>query len=139
LIAERCAQEAIAFYHFDGSTAIEDRRDMVAAFQQEEDETTVFLISLKSGNAGLNLTNAQYVYLVDPWWNQAVEQQAIDRTHRIGQRSNVFAYRMICKGSIEEKIISLQHKKKQLSDDLVGAEEGFVKNMTEDELMYLFS
>ena len=79
------------------------------------------------------------MYLVDPWWNRAVEQQAIDRTHRIGQRSNVFAYRMICKGSIEEKIIALQEKKKMLSDELISAEEGFVKNMTEDDLKYLFS
>lgn len=139
LIAERCAKENISIYHFDGGTAIEKRRDMVAAFQDENDETTAFLISLKSGNAGLNLTNAQYVYLVDPWWNQAVEQQAIDRTHRIGQQSNVFAYRMICKGSIEEKIVALQEKKKFLSDELVTAEEGFVKNMTEEDLQYLFS
>jgi len=139
LIAERCNKENIAYYHFDGGTAVEKRRDMVAAFQQDDDTTTAFLISLKSGNAGLNLTNAQYVYLVDPWWNQAVEQQAIDRTHRIGQQSNVFAYRMICKGSIEEKIVALQEKKKLLSDELVSAEEGFVKNMTEDDLKYLFS
>ncbi|WP_447640084.1 MULTISPECIES: DEAD/DEAH box helicase [Chitinophagaceae] len=139
LIAERCAKENIDIYHFDGGTAVEKRRDMVAAFQDEADTTTAFLISLKSGNAGLNLTNAQYVYLVDPWWNQAVEQQAIDRTHRIGQQSNVFAYRMICKGSIEEKIIALQEKKKLLSDELVSAEEGFVKNMTEEDLQYLFS
>lgn len=139
LIAKRCEKENIEIYHFDGGTAVEKRRDMVAAFQDEDDTTTAFLISLKSGNAGLNLTNAQYVYLVDPWWNQAVEQQAIDRTHRIGQQSNVFAYRMICKGSIEEKIVALQEKKKLLSDELVSAEEGFVKNMTEDDLKYLFS
>ncbi|MFT4205380.1 MAG: DEAD/DEAH box helicase [Chitinophagaceae bacterium] len=139
LIAARCAKENIDIYHFDGGTAVEKRRDMVAAFQDAEDSTTAFLISLKSGNAGLNLTNAQYVYLVDPWWNQAVEQQAIDRTHRIGQRSSVFAYRMICKGSIEEKIIALQEKKKLLSDELVSAEEGLVKRMTEEDLKYLFS
>ena len=139
LIADRCTAANISFYHFDGSTPIEKRRDMVAAFQDANDTTTVFLISLKSGNAGLNLTSAQYVYLVDPWWNQAVEQQAIDRTHRIGQQSHVFAYRMICKDSIEEKIIALQEKKKLLSDELVSAEEGIVKTMTEDELKYLFS
>ncbi|HTN37170.1 MAG TPA: C-terminal helicase domain-containing protein, partial [Arachidicoccus sp.] len=105
----------------------------------EQDPATVFLISLKAGNAGLNLTAAQYVYLVDPWWNQAVEQQAIDRTHRIGQSDNVFAYRMICKHTIEEKILAMQQKKKHLSDELISAEEGFVKQMTEDDLRFLFS
>ncbi|PZP44736.1 MAG: ATP-dependent helicase [Pseudopedobacter saltans] len=139
LIAAKCESLGIVFYHFDGGTAVEKRQEMVSAFQQEEDEATAFLISLKSGNAGLNLTQAQYVYLVDPWWNRAVEQQAIDRSHRIGQQSNVFAYRMICKGSIEEKIIALQEKKKFLSDELVTAEDGFVKNMTEEDLQYLFS
>ncbi|MDR0792874.1 MAG: DEAD/DEAH box helicase [Chitinophagaceae bacterium] len=139
LIAERCTKENIDFYHFDGNTAIEKRNEMVTAFQKEDDTATAFLISLKTGNAGLNLTNAQYVYLVDPWWNRAVEQQAIDRTHRIGQHSNVFAYRMICRGSIEEKVIALQERKKSISDELVAAEENFVKTMTEEDLKFLFS
>lgn len=139
LIAEKLRERGISFYHFDGSTAIEKRQEMVKNFQEENNTTTAFLISLKSGNAGLNLTSAQYVYLVDPWWNKAVEQQAIDRTHRIGQKNNVFAYRMICKNSIEEKIISLQSKKQLLSEELVGAEEGFVKNLSEEDLQYLFS
>ena len=99
----------------------------------------MFLISLKAGNAGLNLTAAQYVFLVDPWWNNAVEQQAIDRTHRIGQQSHVFAYRMICKDTVEEKILAIQQKKKMLSDELITAEDGFVKQITEAELQYLFS
>ena len=97
------------------------------------------LISLKAGNAGLNLTAADYVFLIDPWWNTAVEQQAIDRTHRIGQQRNVFAYRLICKNTIEEKILQLQARKKQLASDLVGEEVGFVKSLTEDDIQFLLS
>jgi SNF2 family DNA or RNA helicase len=97
------------------------------------------LISLKAGNAGLNLTAADYVFLIDPWWNTAVEQQAIDRTHRIGQQRKVFAYRLICRNTIEEKILQLQERKKQLADDLVGEEVGFVKSLTEDDIQFLLS
>lgn len=139
LIATRCQVEDISFFHFDGSTPIEKRNEMVTAFQSEESSETAFLISLKSGNAGLTLTAADYVFLIDPWWNHAVEQQAIDRTHRIGQTKNVFAYKMICKGSVEEKIIALQQKKKSISEELVTAEEGFVKNLSEEDVAYLFS
>lgn len=139
LIAEACQEREIDFYHFDGSTPTAQRHEMVRNFQSEGDDKTAFLISLKAGNAGLNLTAAQYVFLVDPWWNNAVEQQAIDRTHRIGQQSQVFAYRMICKDTVEEKILAIQQKKKRLSDELISAEEGFVKQITEDELQYLFS
>lgn len=139
LIAEACQGQGIDFYHFDGSTPTAQRHEMVRNFQSEGDDKTAFLISLKAGNAGLNLTAAQYVFLVDPWWNSAVEQQAIDRTHRIGQHSHVFAYRMICKDTVEEKILAIQQKKRRLSDELISAEEGFVKQITEDELQYLFS
>lgn len=139
LIAHACLENGIDYYHFDGSTPTPLRHEMVSKFQSEGDDKTVFLISLKAGNAGLNLTAAQYVFLVDPWWNNAVEQQAIDRTHRIGQQSHVFAYRMICKDTIEEKILAIQQKKKMLSDELITAEEGFVKQITEEDLEYLFS
>lgn len=139
LIAAACTEKGIDFYHFDGSTPTEQRHAMVSRFQAEGDDKTAFLISLKAGNAGLNLTAAQYVFLVDPWWNNAVEQQAIDRTHRIGQQSHVFAYRMICKDTVEEKILAIQQKKKMLSEELISAEEGFVKQITEDDLQYLFS
>jgi len=111
---------------------------MVNAFQEEGNDTHLFLISLKAGNAGLTLTAADYVFLFDPWWNTAVQQQAIDRTHRIGQTRNVFAYKMICKDTIEEKIVRLQEKKKQLAEDLVGADEGFVKMLNEEDIAYLF-
>ena len=99
----------------------------------------MFLISLKAGNTGLNLTAADYVFLFDPWWNKAVEQQAIDRTHRIGQTRNVFAYKIVCKNTIEEKIIDLQIRKKQLAEDLIGEDDGFVKSLSEDDVAYLFS
>jgi superfamily II DNA or RNA helicase len=139
LIANELKHKGIPFYHFDGDTDIADRRDMVNAFQHDEDEAKVFLISLKAGNTGLNLTAADYVFLIDPWWNSAVENQAIDRTHRIGQTKHVFAYKMICKNTIEEKIIQLQKRKGDISDELVHAEDGFVKNLSEEDVEYLFS
>jgi len=138
LIAERCRERGISFYHFDGDTPIEQRSEMVRKFQEETDDTRLFLISLKAGNAGLNLTAADYVFLVDPWWNTAVQQQAIDRTHRIGQTKSVFAYKMICKDTIEEKIIALQQKKKALSEELISDENAFIKNLTEEDVAYLF-
>ncbi len=139
LLGELCRQRGIAYYHFDGQTPPAKRAEMVSRFQQEDDKTNVFLISLKAGNAGLNLTAASYVFLFDPWWNTAVQQQAIDRTHRIGQTKNVFAYKMICKDTIEEKIISLQQRKKQLADELVSEDDGFVKSLSEEDIQYLFS
>ena len=139
LLAEACQKQNISYYHFDGQTPPAKRAEMVARFQEPGNGTNVFLISLKAGNAGLNLTAASYVFLFDPWWNTAVQQQAIDRTHRIGQTKNVFAYKMICKDTIEEKIIGLQQRKKQLADDLVSEDEGFVKSLSEEDIRYLFS
>jgi superfamily II DNA or RNA helicase len=139
LLAGKCREEGISFYHFDGQTPPEKRIEMVSKFQQPDNTTNVFLISLKAGNAGLNLTAAGYVFLFDPWWNTAVQQQAIDRTHRIGQTKNVFAYKMICKDTIEERIIQLQQRKKQLAEELIAEDEGFVKSLTEDDIKYLFS
>lgn len=139
LLAEECNRRGISFYHFDGSTPAIKRAEMVNAFQDPADGVNLFLISLKAGNTGLTLTSADYVFLFDPWWNTAVETQAIDRTHRIGQTKSVFAYKMICKDTIEEKIISLQQKKKKLSEDLISADEGFVKSLTEEDVKFLFS
>lgn len=138
LLAAECDKQGIAYYHFDGQTPPAKRTEMVNAFQQEDNKVHLFLISLKAGNAGLTLTAADYVFLFDPWWNTAVQQQAIDRTHRIGQTKNVFAYKMICKDTIEEKIIRLQQKKKQLAEDLISADEGFVKALSEEDIAYLF-
>ncbi len=138
LLAEALDNQGISYYHFDGSTPAPKRSEMVNAFQDENDATPVFLISLKAGNTGLTLTAADYVFLFDPWWNTAVEQQAIDRTHRIGQTKNVFAYKMICKHTIEEKIIILQNRKKKLAEDLVGDDTGFIKELSEEDIAFLF-
>jgi superfamily II DNA or RNA helicase len=138
LVAEQCKAEKIPYLYFDGSTPLNERAAMVNTFQDEKSDARVFLISLKAGNAGLNLTAAEYVFLMDPWWNNAVEQQAIDRTHRIGQTKNIFAYKLICRNTIEEKILELQKKKRQLSEDLVSEEEGFVKQLTQEDITFLF-
>ncbi len=139
LLAETFTAKGISFYQLDGSTPIKQRADMVANFQEPANTTNVFLISLLAGNTGLTLTAADYVFLFDPWWNNAVQQQAIDRTHRIGQTKNVFAYKMICKDTIEEKIIQLQQNKKELSDNLIGDNEGFVKQLSKEDVEFLFS
>lgn len=127
----------IRYQRLDGSTAISKRQDLVNNFQNQDSDIQLFLLSLKAGNAGLTLTAADYVFLFDPWWNVAVENQAIDRTHRIGQNKQVFAYRMICKGTVEEKILYLQQKKKKMADNLVSAEDGFMKTLTLEDVKYL--
>jgi SNF2 family DNA or RNA helicase len=138
LLSEALVKKEISFYLLEGSTPAKKRAEMVEAFQQEENKTQVFLISLMAGNTGLTLTAADYVFLFDPWWNDAVQQQAIDRTHRIGQTKNVFAYKMICKDTIEEKIIQLQERKHTLSESLIGNTEGFVKELTKEDVEFLF-
>lgn len=138
LIKQRLKELGVKYEYFDGSTSTTDREKAINNFQNN-DECRVFLISLKAGGVGLNLTAADYVYLVDPWWNPAVEQQAIDRTHRIGQTKNIFAYRMICTDTVEDKILKLQEKKKVLAKDLITDDEGFVKSLTKEDVEYLFS
>ena len=138
LIRAKLEALGVDYEYFDGSTSATQREVAIRRFQ-EEDNCRVFLISLKAGGVGLNLTAADYVYIVDPWWNPAVEQQAIDRTHRIGQTKNIFAYRMICKDTIEDKIIQLQEKKRILAKDLITDDEGFVKTLTKEDVEYLFS
>ncbi|HTI69258.1 MAG TPA: DEAD/DEAH box helicase [Candidatus Limnocylindria bacterium] len=122
-------------YYLAGST--ENRGELVRQFQEHEGEA-VFLISLKAGGFGLNLTAASYVVLFDPWWNPAVENQAIDRVHRIGQHQTVIAYRLLIKGSVEEKIRALQQRKTQLADDVLG-EDKFAQSLTLDDLQQLLS
>ncbi len=138
LIKEKLEEQNIPFVYFDGSTSPIERENAIQEFQNDED-CRVFLISLKAGGVGLNLTAADYVYFVDPWWNPAVEQQAIDRTHRIGQTKNIFAYRMICIDTIEDKILQLQERKKILAKELISDETGFVKALTKADVEYLFS
>ncbi len=138
LIRQKLKELEIPFEYFDGSTSAQERERAIQSFQNDT-SCRVFLISLKAGGVGLNLTAADYVYIVDPWWNPAVEQQAIDRTHRIGQTKNIFAYRMICKDTIEDKIVQLQEKKRVLARDLIADDEGFVKTLTRQDVEYLFS
>ncbi|MEO6668705.1 MAG: SNF2-related protein [Ferruginibacter sp.] len=131
-------ENKISYCYLDGKTPASKRKEAVDEFQNNE-SIKVFLISLKAGGVGLNLTAADYVYIVDPWWNPAVEQQAIDRTHRIGQNKKIFAYKMICKDTVEEKIILLQQRKKQLANDLVTEDAGFIKKLTKEDVDFLFT
>ena len=129
----------ISYEYLDGKTSLKERERRVNHFQ-ENDECRVFLISLKAGGTGLNLTSADYVYILDPWWNPAVENQAIDRCYRMGQQKKVFAYRMICKDTVEEKIVELQKQKKMLSEDVVGAGgDGVMKSLSRADIEDLFS
>jgi SNF2 family DNA or RNA helicase len=135
LLCERAKERGWRHFYLAGDT--ENRGDLVNAFQATK-EPSVFFISLKAGGFGLNLTAASYVVLFDPWWNPAVENQAIDRTHRIGQTSKVMAYRLLMRESIEEKIRALQKQKSTLVEDVLG-EERFAQSLTLDDLKFLFS
>lgn len=124
----------IPFAYLDGGT--KDRAEAVNYFKNNDD-VRIFLISIKAGGVGLNLTEADYVFILDPWWNPAVEQQAIDRSHRIGQTRNVFIYKFITKDTVEEKIVALQNRKKSIATSLVTTEESFVKSLSQDDLKEL--
>ncbi len=134
IIADRLMQENISFYTLTGSTKTKDRMKMVNEFN--ENDVSVFLISLKAGGTGLNLTGADIVIHYDPWWNLSAENQASDRVYRIGQRNNVQIYKLIVKDTIEEKIRILQQKKADLLETAVGG-EGDIVNMTTEEIMDL--
>lgn len=114
-----------------------NNREVVISRFRQQDDVRVALISLKAGGTGLNLVEADYVYLVDPWWNPAVENQAIDRLHRIGQEKNITAIRLICPDTLEEKILQLQENKKELTSKLVGENNAFFKNLNKKELLSL--
>ena len=137
LIREQFEMTGIEYCYLDGSTSLNKRQEEVERFQQN-DTIKAFLISLKAGGVGLNLTTADYVYIVDPWWNPAAEQQAIDRAHRIGQQRKVFAYKMICKDSVEERILQMQQRKKNLADDLIQEDANFVKTLSREDVEFLF-
>ena len=134
LIKTALDERSIRYEYLTGKT--KDRAERVRNFQ-EDDATRVFLISLKAGGTGLNLTEADYVFIVDPWWNPAVENQAIDRCYRIGQKKNVMAIRLICPDTIEEKILVLQAGKKELIDDLIKIDSNAVKSLSKDDLLNL--
>ena len=124
------------YVYLDGRTR--DRRAPVEQFQNDP-SVKLFLISLKAGGLGLNLHAAEYVYLLDPWWNPAVEAQAIDRAHRIGQTRHVFAYRLIARDTVEEKVLELQQSKRDLADAIIGADNSLLHNLTRDDLELLLS
>jgi superfamily II DNA or RNA helicase len=136
IVQARLAREGITHEYLDGRTR--DRAARVARFQSDPD-CPLFLISLRAGGLGLNLTAADYVFLLDPWWNPAVEAQAIDRTHRIGQRRQVFAYRLVALDTVEEKILELQRTKRALADAILGADGSLIGSLTRDDLELLLS
>ena len=128
--------EGIVYEYLDGQT--EDRKTPVERFQSDP-KVPVFLISLKAGGTGLNLTAADYVFILDPWWNPAVEAQAIGRAHRMGQANKVFAYRMVARGTVEEKILELQKKKKDLAESIISEDKDFMKKLSREDLEKLLA
>lgn len=136
LIQEQCLTEHVSYCRLDGSTPKIKRKELVDQFQQ--DETTLFLISLKAGGSGLNLTAAQAVIHYDPWWNMSAKNQATDRAHRIGQTEAVQVFSLIMKNTIEEKIMNLQKQKKNLADSFVEGNEGTISTMSIDDMKALF-
>ncbi|MFN6075172.1 MAG: DEAD/DEAH box helicase, partial [Fluviicola sp.] len=134
LIKPELEKRNIPYCYLTGQT--KDRQEQVDRFQND-DETRVFLISLKAGGTGLNLTQADYVFLIDPWWNPAVENQAIDRAYRIGQEKHVVAIRLITPDTIEEKIRELQERKKELAEDIVHTDTSVLKALNKQDLMNL--
>ncbi|MGH7624779.1 MAG: SNF2-related protein [Gemmatimonadaceae bacterium] len=136
IVRERLDAEDISYEYLDGRT--KDRQARVDRFQ-EDPACGVFLISLKAGGLGLNLMAAEYVFLLDPWWNPAVEAQAIDRAHRIGQTRQVFATRLIARDTVEEKVLQLQERKRELADGIITADNSVIAQMGREELELLLS
>ncbi len=134
IIKKNCEQMSWKYCYLDGQT--KNRQEIVNEFQKGE--TPLFLISLKAGGVGLNLTAADYVFLMDPWWNPAIENQAIDRAYRIGQKQQVIACKLITKDTIEEKVLKLQKVKKYLANSLTDDDEEMVQNLTLADFKQLF-
>jgi len=136
IVRRQLDAQGVPYEYLDGKTR--DRQARVEHFQNDP-ACKLFLISLKAGGLGLNLTAAEYVYLLDPWWNQAVESQAIDRAHRIGQTRRVIATRLVARGTIEEKVLELQASKRALADAILGADQGVLAGIGREELEMLLS
>lgn len=136
ILSDHLKEKHIDYAYLDGST--KDRQAQVERFQNDPD-LKVFLISLKAGGLGLNLTKADYVFILDPWWNPAIEAQAVDRAHRIGQENKVFTYKFISKNTVEEKILALQKHKKRLADELISTEKSFVKSLSKKDIESLLT
>lgn len=137
IIEKELLKEDINYYKLTGKTNVNERIELVEDFNQNEN-VKVFLISLKAGGTGLNLTGADMVIHYDPWWNISAENQATDRAYRIGQKNNVQVYKLITKNSIEEKIYELQEKKSKLIDNVLNTETTFINKLSKDEIMKLF-
>lgn len=138
LIRVELERAGYPYEYLDGQTPAHQRLEKVNKFNADP-KIPIFLISLKAGGTGLNLTGADYVIHYDPWWNPAVENQATDRAHRIGQKRHVFNYKLITRGTVEEKILALQRKKKELAELVVGGDEAVAKELTKEDLEFLFS
>jgi SNF2 family DNA or RNA helicase len=136
IVRARLDAQKVKYEYLDGRTR--DRQAVVNRFQNDEN-CRLFLISLKAGGVGLNLTAAEYVFLLDPWWNPAVEAQAIDRAHRIGQTRQVFAYRLIAQGTVEEKVLKLQESKRELADAIINADNSVISKLGREDLELLLS
>ena len=137
-IEKALQKEAISYFKLTGQTKVGERIGMVEEFNQNE-EIKVFLISLKAGGTGLNLIGADMVIHYDPWWNLSAENQATDRTYRIGQKKNVQVYKLITKNSIEERIYELQQRKAKLIDSMLSTNQTFINKLSKEEIMQLFS
>jgi SNF2 family DNA or RNA helicase len=136
IVRQRLKDAGIPYEYLDGATR--DREERVARFQTDP-ACPVFLISLKAGGLGLNLTAAEYVFLLDPWWNPAVEAQAVDRAHRIGQSRRVFAYRLIARDTVEEKVLQLQNTKRDLAAAIISEDNSPLRNLKREDLEMLLS
>jgi SNF2-related domain/Helicase conserved C-terminal domain len=136
IVRDRLDADGVKYAYLDGKTR--DRQACVEQFQNDP-ECRLFLISLKAGGVGLNLTAADYVFILDPWWNPAVEAQAVDRTHRIGQMRQVFAYRLITRDTVEEKVLQLQETKRNLADAIIGAEKSLIGELRAEDVALLLS
>lgn len=137
ILEKELKKEGIEYFKLTGQTKVSDRIKLVEEFN-ENDKIKVFLISLKAGGTGLNLTGADMVIHYDPWWNISAENQATDRTYRIGQKKNVQVYKLITKNSIEERIYELQQKKEKLIDSMLSTKETFVNKLSKEDIMELF-
>ena len=133
-IGEDLNAHGVEFVEMTGAT--QNRQALVSRFQNDP-QCKIFLLTLKTGGVGLNLTAADTVFIYDPWWNTAAENQAIDRTHRIGQTNTVFSYKLITKGTIEEKILQLQEKKKELFDALIASDNASIKALSEKDIDFM--
>ena len=130
-------KDNINYLKLTGRTRVKERLNLINEFNSNKD-VKLFLISLKAGGTGINLTSADMVIHYDPWWNLSVENQATDRTHRIGQTKKVQVYKMITKNSIEENIYDLQQRKEELIDNMLSTKTKFISNLSKDDILKLF-